>query len=173
MARGWLNAAVFLGVSAVMALSASRRTPSLLVGQRGAPLGEMAALEAQVARDPSNPTAVVALARGFLERGSPGLALAVLERSPGVVQASAAAADVAATAMVGAGHNRQALALTRQALSLCDEQACEASLLVRATQREELLDAVLAVGIEDMDKNPEGALQAYRRAVRQVRVAMN
>jgi len=173
MARGWLNAAVLLGLAALITVSASRRTPSLVIEKRGQALDEMTALENRVSINPDDQAAVLALARGFLNRGSPGLALAVLERSPSVAQGSATGADVAATALMNAGKNRQALAMTRQALALCEAGSCEASVAARAARREELLEAVLAVGIEDMDSDPEAVERAYHRALRRVQLAMN
>jgi len=173
MARGWLNAAVLLGLSALITVSASRRTPSLVIEKRGQALEEMAALENRVSVNPDDQVAVLTLARGFLNRGSPGLALAVLERSPSVAQGSAAGADVTATALMNAGKNRQALAMTRQALALCEAGSCEANVAARAARREELLEAVLAVGIEDMDSDPEAVERAYHRALRRVQLAMN
>ena len=63
--------------------------------------------------------------------------------------------------------------MTRRALSLCAEQGCDASLVARSVRRENLLEAVIEMGIEDVTSNPEAAELAYRRTVRQVRVAMN
>lgn len=170
MARGWLNGAVLVGLAVAGAAGASRRTPSLVLEPRGAEA--LAALEVQAARSPDDEAAVGALARALLDRGEPGMALAALERSPGLVQSSPEVSDLTAVALVSAGRNRQALAVTRQALSWCDRRPCGASLVARAVRREEWLDAAVAAGIEDMSKNPEGAMLAYRRAVREVRLAM-
>lgn len=170
MARGWLNAMLLAGFSIMAALGASQRTPSLVIPSPAAQLGE---LEAHVARAPGDQQAVLQLTQTFLDRNSPGLALAVLERSPALLQRSPAAADLAATARLRTGQNRTALAMTRQALVLCERQGCDGTTMARNARREELLEAVLADGIEDMDANPEATARAYRKAVRRVQLAMN
>ncbi|RYE92582.1 MAG: hypothetical protein EOO75_06340, partial [Myxococcales bacterium] len=139
MAQSWMNAVVLSGVALLAVASAGQRGPSRLVPAREA--GPLASLEERAARDPDDSAAVVALAQAFVDRGSPGLALAVLDRSPTLLERSPAAADVASAALVGAGDNRRALALTRQALTRCDEGSCPGTLVARAAQREELLAA--------------------------------
>lgn len=170
MARGWLNAMLLAGFSIVAALGASQRTPSLVLSEPAAQLTE---LEARVARAPEDQDAVLRLTQIFLEQNSPGLALAVLDRSPALLHRSAAAADLAATARLRTGQNRSALAMTRQALSLCERQGCDGVTVARNAHREELLEAALADGIEDVDANPEATARAYRKAVRRVQLAMN
>lgn len=171
MARSWMNAVVLSGVALLMAASAGQRGPSRLVPAPEA--SALASLEDRAARNPDDTQAVVALAQAFVDRGSPGLAMAVLDRSPTVIERSPAAADVASAALIGAGDNRRALALTRQTLTRCDEDACPGTLVARATQREELLSALVSAGIDDLNANPAATEIAYRRAVRQVRIAQN
>lgn len=170
MLRARMNVVLLVGLLLAVVVGASRRTPGLVLpsGTEG-----VASLEEAAARRPDDAVAVNALARAFLERRAPGLALAVLERSPSVVRTSPEAADLAATAAMGAGRGRQALAWTRQALALCNEGSCGASLVVRATRREGLLEAALELGIEDIHAAPEAVEAAYRRTLRQVRIAMN
>lgn len=170
MTRGWFNAVLLAGLSITAALGASQRTPSLVLG---ATTPGLAALEAQAARSPSDQEAVLRLSRAYLDRNAPGLALAVLDRSPAMLRASPAAIDVAATAQVRAGQNRRALASTRQALALCETQGCDGGLLARSARREELLEAAIAEGIEDVDANPDATERAYRKALRRVQLAMN
>ncbi|MCU0656864.1 MAG: hypothetical protein MUF64_16905 [Polyangiaceae bacterium] len=172
MVRGWMNVALLAGISIMAALGASQRTPSLVLAHLpGDPA--LAELEARVASDPKDEAAMIQLARTLLDRNAPGLAVTVLERSPSVLQRSAEAADLASTAQLRSGKNRSALAWTRQALALCEKRGCEHGTVVRATRREELLEAAVSEGIEDLDANPEATARVLRKAVRQVQLAMN
>jgi hypothetical protein len=172
MARTWANALVLVGIASAVLLGATHRSPSLAHPQRqgGSPAHQ--ALEERAARDPGDAPAAQALARSYLDRGDPGLAVAVLERSPSAID-SASSADFAAVAYLNAGLGTASLSMTRKALDLCERQTCEASLIARAARREELLQAVLEMGVEDVTRHPEALELAYRRTVRQVRVAMN
>ncbi len=171
MARSGWNVVVMCGVSLLAVASSGQRAPSRVL--RGAEAATFAPLEERAARSPDDAGAVVALAQAFVDRGSPGMALAVLERSPSVLERSPAAADVASAALIGVGDNARALAMAHKAMSRCDEGACAGVLMARVAQREEMLSALVAAGINDLGANPEGAEVAYRRAVRQVRIALN
>lgn len=170
MTRGWLNAGVLMMAALGLALGASQRTPSLVMSSADPALE---ALEARVARSPRDVGAAMNLARELLDRGAPGLALSVLERSEEAAGASPEASNLTAAALVAAGKNQRALAATRRALQLCEATGCEGRLVAQATRREGMLEAVLAAGIEDIAADPEATAAAYRRSLRQVRVAMN
>lgn len=158
------------GFSILVALGASQRTPEAVLPSLPP---ELVALEAHVARSPEDQVAVLQLTQALLDQGAPGLALTVLERSPSLTQQSPAVADLAATAELRNGHNRLALAMTQRTLELCEQQSCNGVTIARSLRREALLRAALADGIEDIDANPEATARAYRKAVRQVRLAMN
>ena len=120
------------------------------------------------------PRGVRALVQAYLDRDMPGLAVAVLSRSPAAVT-SPASSDLAARAYLGAGRATEALAMTKHVLSQCDASSlgCEATLVARAARRASVLESMVEMGIEDAEKDPVGADLAMRRASRQVRIAMN
>jgi hypothetical protein len=173
MTRGGFNVVLLAGLSITVALGASQRTPSLVLDSPQDTTSELASLEARVARSPEDREAALRLARALLGRNAPGLALAVLERSSRALERSPEAADLAATAQMKVGKNRAALASTKQALVACERQGCEGTLLARNARREELIEAALAEGIEDMEADPEATARAHRKATRRVQLAMN
>ena len=130
MARQWLNAAVLVGVCGLAAVFSAHRSASPVAG----PSAAVARLEQTVARDPGDAAAVAALMRSYLENGSPGLAVTVAQRAPAAALASPASSDLAARALVAAGHATEALAVTRQIVARCEDHACDASLVARASR---------------------------------------
>ncbi len=134
---------------------------------------ELEALETAVARRPDAPEPVERLMRAYVERGEPGSALAVAERSPVAAMATPGSADLVARALLGAGRASQALAVTEKVLERCDAGVCAGGLVARAMRRERLLEAMLSMGIEDADRHPEAAEIAYRRSSRDVRFSAN
>jgi hypothetical protein len=172
MAKPWANVVVLLGMAASVVVGASRRSPAL-VNQASASSQRIESLENRAANQPGDVVAVQALVKTYLDQGAPGQAVAVLHRAPAAAFASPAASDLAATAYLNAGLGSASLSMTRRVLELCSEQRCDASLVARSVRREGVLEAVIEMGIEDVTSNPEAAQLAYRRTVRQVRVAMN
>jgi hypothetical protein len=173
MKRFWANIAFLSALAVAVVGGASRRAPSLVLGGQAGQLAELASLEHRAAVDPSDLGAVTGLARGYLDRGDAGLALAVLQRSNDQVAASAVASDLAASVYLNTGHAHEALAATRQALALCAGGRCEAGVMSRSARREGLLEAVIEMGVDDVTTSPELVELAYRRTVRPVRIAMN
>jgi hypothetical protein len=90
-------------------------------------------------------------------------------------RSSAALADLASQAYVTTGRASHALVLARRTLDLCSnsDRPCEMGLVSRAARREELLSALVEMGVEDPLMHPEAVELAERRVVRQVRIAMN
>jgi hypothetical protein len=172
MTMRWINAVVLLGVTGLLAIGAAHRTPELVMPKSAVPHDAVADLERAVAKHPSDGNAVRFLVQAYLDRDMPGLAVAVLQRSPAAVR-TPVEADLAARAYLGAGHATEALALSRQVLTTCDEGGCEATLVAHAARRAALLESMVEMGIEDADKDPEGASLAYRRSTRRVTIAMN
>ena len=169
MARQWLNAAVLVGVCGLAAVFSAHRSASAVNG----PSIDVASLESAVARDATDAKAVAALMRTYLEHDAPGLAVAVLQRSPDAALATPASSDLAARALLGAGRASESLSVTRQIVARCDRQPCDASLIARSARREQVLTAIVEMGIEDADSNPAAVELALRRSVRQVRLALN
>lgn len=169
MAKHWINAAVLIGVAGLLAAGSARRGPSLV----SAPADGVAQLEQTVARHPGDEHAVRSLMKVYLDRNEPGLAVAVAQRAPAAVVASATSTDLAARAYLGAGRASESLTLTRRALAQCAAESCDATMMARASRREQLLEAMQELGIEDADKNPEAVELAYRKSARTVRVALN
>ena len=172
MSLRWINAAVLLGVTSLLAAFATHRTPELVVPKGAAPGDATAELERAVAKHPGDGNSVRFLVQSYLDHDMPGLAVAVLQRSPGAVR-TPAEQDLAARAFLGAGHATEALLLSRQVLTACDEGGCDATTVARAARRTAVLESMVEMGIEDADKDPEGASLAYRRSTRRVTIAMN
>lgn len=169
MRNTWANVAVLAAMAAAVVVGAARRSPALAHGAGGAGVEQ---LEAQAAQAPGDRRAAQELARSYVGRGEFGLAVAVFERAPGAAD-SPAASEVAALAYLNAGQGSASLSMTRRTLELCERQGCEATVVARAARREEMLTAVLEMGVEDVTTHPEAVDLALRRTVRQVRVAMN
>lgn len=170
--RTWLNLAVLVGVVGLVSVSAARPSPSRVVAGKAA--HELAALEDEVARSPS-PESLTPLVKAYLREGRAGHAVAAIERSPTAAAASPALADLASQAYVTTGRASHALVLARRTLDLCSDsdRACDMSLVSRAARREELLSALVEMGVEDPLLHPDAVELAQRRVVRQVRIAMN
>lgn len=169
MARQWLNAAVLVGVCGLTAVFSAHRSASAVSGASV----DVARLETAVALHADDPKAVSALMRSYLEHDAPGLAVTVLERSPAAAFATPQSSDLAARALLGAGRASESLTVTRKIVAECDRQPCDASLVARASRREQVLTAIVDVGIEDADCDPRAVELALRRSVRQVRLALN
>lgn len=168
MARHWLNAAVLLGLCGFGAALSAHRSP----GPVTAPSGDVARLEESFARDPGDASAAQALMRAYLENDAPGLAVSVVQRAPGAAFATPTSTDLASRALLGAGRATESLAVTRQVVSRCDGEPCDANLVARAARREQILTAMVEMGIEDADRDPAAVELALRRSTRQVRLAM-
>lgn len=170
--RGWANLGVLVFVVGLVGVSAARQTPARIVAREGA--HRLAALEDAAA---SAPTAenLTPLVTSYLAEGRAGHAVAVLDRTPVVACESPALADLASQAYLTTGRASRSLALARRTLELCNggNRACDMGLVARVARREELLGALVEMGVEDPLMNPEAVELASRRVSRQVRIAMN
>jgi hypothetical protein len=170
--RTWLNLGVLMGVVGLITANAARPSPSRVVA--GNQAQQLAVLEDAAARSPSAES-LTPLVKAYLRDGRAGHAVAALERSPAAAVASPALADLASQAYVTTGRASHALVLARRTLDLCSEsdRPCDMSLVSRAARREELLSALVEMGVEDPLMHPDAVELAQRRVVRQVRIAMN
>lgn len=127
-------------------------------------------LEARAALAPSAGS-VAALAGAYLDRGQPGLATAVIEKSPREMQARPEIAQLRARALFHRGQVRNALAVARDARESCTDSAPCAPWLVAKTARQvAFFEQVVAAGIEDPTSNPDATLAAYDRSSHEVRL---
>lgn len=172
MTRTWANLGVLVGVVGLVCVGAARQTPARVVA--GQEAHRLAVLEDAAA---SSPTAenLTSLVTTYLAEGRAGHAVAVLDRSPVTANESPALADLASQAYLTTGRASRSLALARRTLELCNggERACEMALVARVARREELLSALVEMGVEDPLMNPDAVELASRRVSRQVRIAMN
>jgi hypothetical protein len=172
MTRTWANLGVLVGVVGLLAVSASRQSPARLVADKGA--HHLATLEDAAAAAPTADT-LTPLVHAYLADGRAGHAVAVLDRSPVAANESPALADLASQAYLTTGRATRSLAFARRTLDLCSagERVCDMGLVARVTRREELLSALVDMGVEDPLMHPEAVDLASRRVVRHVRIAMN
>ena len=127
-------------------------------------------LEARAALAPSAGS-VVALAGAYLDRGQPGLATAVIEKSPRETQLRPEVAVLHARALFHRGQVRDALAVARDASDSCsDGTTCAPWLVAKTTRQVAFFEQAVAAGIEDPSANPEATLAAYDRSSHEVRL---
>jgi hypothetical protein len=127
-------------------------------------------LEARAALAPSAGS-VAALAGAYLDRGQPGLATAVIEKSPREMQLRPEVAVLHARALFHRGQVRDALAVARDASDSCsDGTTCAPWLVAKTTRQVAFFEQAVAAGIEDPSANPEATLAAYDRSSHEVRL---
>lgn len=162
-----LNAFLVLSVLGVGLTATGRRGVSKVGAQRHE---GVAALEQRSAANPTDTQAALQLMRHYVEQGEAGMALSIADRSPDTLQ-SPVGKDLAARALFTGGRASEALTMTHLVLQGCEHNPCDASLVARATRREQLLAGLVEVGIEDAEKSPELAALTYRRTLNTIRVA--
>jgi hypothetical protein len=172
--RAW-NAAVLVGAVAVWLATGTREAKPVFADTAKA--DAVRVLETDVARHPSDGPAVQKLAQAYLDNRAPGLAVTLIEGSPATVQAEPRVGHVLARALVEEGQNQEALAVEERVLSTCssldDEaiaQGCDATLVVSATRRTEILQQLVRLGAEDAQAQPDETSVAYHNATREARV---
>ncbi len=155
--------------SAVWLMSSAHIPASPIVAGRD--LGpELAALEAKVSKDPNDAVALSALADAYLQRRAPGLAQAALDRAPAQVREFPAIADARARTLSALGRADIALGLQESVLSACATLPCSHELVGRAERRVRFLSEMVKLGVDDPRAEPELAMVAYRRSIRQARL---
>jgi hypothetical protein len=164
----WASAAVAV-TSAIYLVTTARVPASRIVAGRA--LGaEIAALEANVSRNPGDAQALRTLVQSYLEHRAPGLAQAALARAPAQVRELPAIADARARTLSALGRADVALGIQQRMLASCASTACSPELLGRAAHRARFLSEMVRLGIDDPREQPELALVAYRRSSREARL---
>jgi thioredoxin-like negative regulator of GroEL len=148
-----------------MMAGAHREAP--LVGHKK--LGsEVSQLENTVAAHPEDGDALFSLSRSYLERGSPGLALAALDRAPEPVRQSARIAHLRSVALLHEGRASEALVSERAVIASCEKQHCAPWLLASALRHEQFLAELVEQGVEDYKRDPDATEIASRKLSRNV-----
>ncbi|HEU5074337.1 MAG TPA: hypothetical protein VFU02_09190 [Polyangiaceae bacterium] len=129
---------------------------------------EVAALEAEVGKDPTNAVVLHALVEAYLQRQAPGLAQAALDRAPPEVRHQPSIADQRVRTLTSLGHPQLAFAAQNAVLAECSRSECTHELVGRGRHRLEWLRQLLEMDIADPRTEPNRALLAYRLASRQV-----
>ncbi|HXX68129.1 MAG TPA: hypothetical protein VEK07_13145 [Polyangiaceae bacterium] len=77
------------------------------------------------------------------------------------------------------GRNGEALAVERGVLAACSGDGatppapeCDGVLIPSATRRTDILQALLAFGVEDTPMHPEASYAAYQNATREARILL-
>ncbi len=138
--------------------------------------GRVERLEAQVAAHPSDTVGRTALAKAYLDAGSPGLALRALASAPEAVRHAPSLQHMEARVLIEQGKARDALALERSVLTACGDgggaEGCDSYLIASAVRRADILEQLVAQGVEDAVAQPEASLVAYHKATHEARLAV-
>lgn len=159
--RHFVMSAVVLAGALGLWLSAGVHREAPLVGHLGL-TPEVAAMEDEVALDPDSVEKLEALCSAYLERKSPGLALAAIHRAPEEVRDQPQVSYHWARALLYEGHASDALARQRKVLADCQDASCSAWLTASAMRQEAFLAALVSHGVEDYRRDPGKTVEAYR-----------
>ena len=133
-------------------------------------------LEAEVAAHPDDLALRSDLARLYLDARSPGLAWRVVAGTPERLQGDPAVQHLAARVLIEQGDATLALAMEKNVLAACGGErpasGCDFWLLVSATRRAEILEALVTSGVDDAIAHPEASLIAYHKATHEARLAV-
>jgi hypothetical protein len=164
----WASVAVAVASAAWLLVNARIPASPIVAGRNLGP--ELAALEAQVSKDPRDAVALSELVDAYLERSAPGLAQAALDRAPAQIRDFPAIADARARTLSALGRADIALGLQERVLTACSSLPCSHELVGRAERRARFLSEMVRLGVDDPRAEPELALVAYRRSSRQARL---
>jgi Tetratricopeptide repeat len=141
-------------------------------------------LETALASHPDDSAARVELARAYLDAESPGLAYRTLQEAPATERDNLTLQHMEARVLIEQGKAKDALAIERHVISQCSDgvpapvasnglsTGCDVWLLASATRRAEILQALVADGVDDAVAEPEASLVAYHKATHEVRLAV-
>ena len=129
---------------------------------------EIATLEAEVGKEPTNAVALHALVEAYLVHKAPGLAQAALDRAPLELRHQPSIADQRVRTLTLLGLPQLAFAAQNAVLAECSRSECTRELVGRGRHRLEWLRQLLEMDIADPRAEPSRALLAYRLASRQV-----
>jgi hypothetical protein len=169
MVSEWWASAAVVGL-AMFCLCGTSTLPAAPIVAGHALGPDLAPLEARVGAHPKDARALEALVEAYLEHSAPGLAQAAIDRAPADVRALPPVADARARALEALGLPRVALEAERRALGSCAERHCSRSLVGHALLRSRWLAELVQLGVTDPEAQPELAMLAYRRSVREVRL---
>jgi hypothetical protein len=173
-AKRWLSGLVLVAAALVWVASGAEREHAVLspVGEASDP-SLLARLEADVAASPSDDETLRRLAQAYLDAHAPGLALAVIERSPDGVRVRSKVEHLYARALLEEGRAQDALAVERRVLRTCTmaDGICDAWLIASARRRADILEELVDLGVEDARAQPEASAVAYHNATREARLA--
>jgi hypothetical protein len=170
-----LNGLVLMAAGALWLASGSSREHAVLspVGTAAEP-AVLRALESQVAASPRDEGQLRALAQSYIDARAPGMAVAVIEQAPADVRSNARVLHLYARALIEEGHAQDALAVERTVLRTCTmaDGVCDSWLIASARRRSDILEELVALGIEDARAQPEASAVAYHNATREARLAV-
>ncbi len=132
--------------------------------------GRLAALESRVAGASADVGSLLELSGAYLNAAQPGMAIALLDRSPAETRRDPEVTHALARALFEDGRTSQALATELRALDACNESTCRPRLLAQAARRLEFFQAVVDLGVENPLLSPETVQTAYARSNREVRL---
>lgn len=166
------NIAILAGIGWMLAQGTEHKpTPILPSVPTSVNELSLATLEAKVALSPT-PADVAALASAYLERDQPGLASALIEKTPRELRASVDVSLAQSRALFRRGLLRQALAVSRETHEACERSTlpCTAWQFAKVERQRVFLEQVVSAGIEDPQAEPEATRAAYERSKRIVRL---
>ncbi len=138
-------------------------------------IGRINVVEARAAATPSDPESIRALAQAYLDARAPGMAISSIEHAPFAVRSDPTVDHLYARALLDQGRAVDALAAERRVLKACaaispepEVAACSDYLVASATRRADIVEQLVALGVEDANAHPEVSNVAYHNATRQV-----
>jgi hypothetical protein len=175
------------GACGMVFVAAAMMTLGALPGREHTVVSEAAPrierLEAEVAAHPSDVAIRGELVQAYLDGRSPGLAWSVVTEAPESQQREPAIEHLAARVLIEQGDAKGALALERSVLATCGDEpvgsasnagraGCDFWLMVSATRRAGILEALVQQGVDDAIAHPEASLVAYHNATHEARLAL-
>ncbi len=151
-------------VSLLVLGTEQRTSPVVTANVEGAAL---TALEDRVALG-ANAEDVWRLASGYLDRGEPGLASAVIAAAPVEMQNQPEIRYVEARTLFGQGRVAEALAASRAVVGQCEKEGCPPWLTAKTARQLAFLEEIDAAGIDDPLNAPEATRAAYERSLHRV-----
>ena len=167
--------AVVAAVASLWMMSGTQREKPLLAATEP---DAVRTLESRVVASPNDPLATRALAQAYLDAREPGLAIVLFQSANASVQGDVRVEHVYARALIDEGRNDEALRVEREVLGACQPLAegrpsptgCDPVLFASAARRVEILNELVAQGVQDAQAHPEESFAAYQNATREARV---
>lgn len=181
----WYSAlTALLCVGALWVASGTQGERPLLASRSGA-ASTVIALEAGAAARPTGvpleTPATLELMQAYLDAHQPGLAVVLLAALVPETRDDLRVRHAYARALIDVGKNGEALTVERGVLAECDLKAnaraapsagWDGVLCASASRRADILQALLAFGVEDAQRQPEASFAAYQNATREAKIAV-